>query len=77
MREDDADAGWVGCRACKSLEYRTVRTSPSLEGVYRVHVCSVCGERFGSLATYVDEHGDASGNFTRLADVPLPVQLKP
>ena len=80
MPSPQDDPGWVGCRKCRSLEYRTARTYPSLEGVVRVHVCSVCGAPFGSLATYFDvgtEHGDASGRFTRLSGLPLPVQLKP
>jgi len=73
------DPGGVWCRRCGSLEYETERTYPCLEGVVRVHRCDVCGKRFGSVATFFDPDttsGDASGRFTRLRDVFLPVQLK-
>lgn len=70
------DPGWVGCRRCGSLEYRTLRTYPSLEGVYRIHFCTVCKRRFGSLAVYLNDETDASGDFTRLSDMALPVQPK-
>ena len=74
------DPGGVWCRKCGSLEYSTTRTYPCLEGVLRVHKCGICGESFGSIATYFDPKtpkGDGSGRFTRLSDVLLPVQAKP
>ena len=73
------DPGGVWCRRCGSLDYRTTRTYPCLEGVVRSHACALCGNEFSSLATYLETgtpHGDASGRFTRLAEIALPVQPK-
>lgn len=73
------DPGGVWCRKCGSLEYDTVRTYPCLEGTVRVHRCDICGHRFGSVATHFEpgtDGGDASGRFTRLRDMFLPVQGK-
>lgn len=80
MSEAADDPGWVGCRKCGSLEYGTVTTYPCIEGVLRVHQCDVCGERFGSLATYYDAHstrGHAAAKFTRLSGMILPVRSRP
>lgn len=74
----EPDPGGVWCRRCRSLDYTTTRTYPCVEGVVRLHRCGVCGEEFGSVATFYDPGtDDPSGRFTRLSSIPLPVQAKP
>jgi len=70
------EAGWVGCRECGSLEYTTLTTYRCMEGTLRAHQCSVCGNRFASLATYFPTVGQAHAVSKLTPMGLLPVRVK-
>ena len=77
MSADAEDPGWVGCRECGSLKFETLTTYPCMEGTLRAHRCSICGNRFASLATLYATVGQAHA-VSKLTPLGfLPVRVPP